>query len=131
MKRNFFKIIILSLTMISTGCSNISESYKNINDGYNRKNKTANRSIIADTIIATTLYNNPEIISKLTIGKSRTKTKSKTNVNSISNTVTNRQNFVNGSETQSITTTKYQSRTKTKSTTRGISISPNLDYYLK
>lgn len=131
MKRNFFKIIILSLTIISTGCSNISESYKNINDGYNRKNKTANRSIIADTIIATTLYNNPEIISKLTIGKSRTKTKSKTNVNSISNTVTNRQNFVNGSETQSITTTKYQSRTKTKSTTRGISISPNLDYYLK
>lgn len=131
MKRNFFKIIILSLTMISTGCSNISESYRNINDGYNRKNKTANRSIIADTIIATTLYNNPEIISKLTIGKSRTKTKSKTNVNSISNTVTNRQNFVNGSETQSITTTKYQSRTKTKSTTRGISISPNLDYYLK
>lgn len=131
MKRNFFKIIILSLTIISTGCSNISESYRNINEGYNRKNKTANRSIIADTIIATTLYNNPEIISKLTIGKSRTKTKSKTNVNSISNTVTNRQNFVNGSETQSITTTKYQSRTKTKSTTRGISISPNLDYYLK
>lgn len=131
MKRNFFKIIILSLTIISTGCSNISESYRNINDGYNRKNKTANRSIIADTIIATTLYNNPEIISKLTIGKSRTKTKSKTNVNSISNIVTNRQNFVNGSETQSITTTKYQSRTKTKSTTRGISISPNLDYYLK
>ena len=140
MKRNLLKItFVLCVGIFIVGCANSQpavngrSTYENLNAAYNRKNGTTNRSMVVDTIIATTLYNHPEIIP--VIGKSVTKGRTKTNVSATSNTVANGQYFSNGNssfgQSQSLTTTKVRSKSTTKSVTTGIGISPNLDFYLK
>lgn len=127
-------LIILVLGVIMIGCTNTEGgTYARMNDAYNRKNNTENRSLILDTFIATTLYNHPEIIPSF--GKSKTHSRTKTDINSMSNTVsnTNVSNFGTGSVTtsESRTTTHTRSKSKTKSVTTGFGISPNLDFYTK
>ena len=140
MKRNLLKItFVLCVGIFIVGCANSQpavngrSTYENLNAAYNRKNGTTNRSMVVDTIIATTLYNHPEIIP--TIGKSVTKGRTKINVSATSNTVANGQFFSNGNssfgQSQSMTTTKVHSKSTTKSVTTGIGILPNLDFYLK
>ena len=141
MKKNLLKItFVLCIGIFIVGCANSQpavngggNTYENLNAAYNRKNGTINRSMVVDTIIATTLYNHPEIIP--VIGKSVTKGRTKTNVSATSNTVANGQYFSNGNssfgQSQSLTTTKVHSKSTTKSVTTGIGISPNLDFYLK
>ena len=138
MKNMLMRILfLLSLSLVVVGCTNTSSqggnSLGSLNDAYNRKNGTEGRSMILDTLIATTLYNHPEIIP--TYGKVKTKSKTKTDINSTSNTISNSQYFSNGnssfSQNESVTTTKVRSKSKTKSITTGVGVSPNLDFYLK
>lgn len=135
MKKNLIKIFVLCIGVFLVGCtnSNNKNSMGSLNAYYNNVNGTKNRSMVMDTVIATTLYNYPELIPR--VGMSKTRSKTKTNVNSVSNTVSNNQYFSNGSssfgQSQSKTTTKTHSKSTTKSVTTGIGISPNLDFYLK
>ena len=138
MKNMLMKILfLLCLSLVIVGCTNTSSqggnSLGSLNDAYNRKNGTEGRSMILDTLIATTLYNHPEIIPAY--GKSKTRTKTKTDINSTSNTISNGQYFSNGNsnllQNESVTTTRVRSKSKTKSVTTGIGIAPNLDFYLK
>ncbi|WP_300356476.1 hypothetical protein [Fusobacterium sp.] len=139
--RKLMKILfLLGVAIFMMGCTNTNNSLQrrnttlgSLNDAYNRKNGTEGRSMIVDTIIATTLYNHPEIIP--VIGKSRTKSSTTASMNSVSNTVSNSQVFSTGnssfSKVNSTTTTHTRSKAKTKSVTTGVGISPNLDFYLR
>ncbi len=133
-------LFLLGIVIFMMGCTNTNNSLQrrntslgSLNDAYNRKNGTEGRSMIVDTIIATTLYNHPEIIP--VIGKSKTKSSTTTNMSSISNTMSNSQVFSNGnssfSKMNSTTTTHTRSKSKTKSVTTGVGISPNLDFFLR
>ena len=119
------------LTMI--GCSSVSENYNSINNSYNQKNNTAGRSIITDTLIASMLYNNPELVSKMSFGKSKTHTKQSISANTLSTTTMENQSFSDGNSHFNMgqSTTRTETRTKTKSISTGINVAPNLDYYLK
>lgn len=135
MKKRIKMIFLILMVLIVEGCSNVSQSYDSINDSYNRKNKTANRSIIADTIIATALYNNPTLISKLSLGKSKTHSRETINTTTLSATTMESQNFIDGNSyfnmSQSKTRTETRTKSKSKSATTGINVAPNLEYYLK
>ena len=133
MKKEFYKSLFVILLLLNLfGCSNNPDStYTRLNNAYNQKNNTENRSVVLDTIIATTLYNYPELVPVISKNKTHSKTSTKVDAssNSISNTHIN--DFGNSITTETHTNTRIKSKTKTKSVTTGIGISPNLDFYLK
>lgn len=141
MKKILMKMMfILSIGLFIMGCTNTrseGNSFGNLNRAYNNANGTTNRSMIVDTVIATTLYNHPELIPG--IGVSKTKTHTKGHSRTVSNTTGSSQSFISDrgfgtssmASSQSIITTQTHSKSRTKSTSAGIGISPNLDFFLK
>lgn len=132
--------VILCLGFIISACTNTSSAgtasqpqqqgtYAKLNDAYNRKNGTAGRNVVLDTLIATTFYNHPNLIPS--IGKSRTHSKTKTSTDTVSNTQTLTNNDGFTSSSIATTSTKTKTKSTTKSVTRGVNVTPNLDYYLK
>lgn len=142
MRKYFIAIVLVAISLV--GCSN---TYNNLNESYNKKNKKENRSLVLDTVIATTLYNYPEL--QLGLGKSFKKTKTKTVSDSTSTTLseskTNSKEDIFNSFSDDIfrstgesntnahthTEIKTKSKTKSKSVSGGISIKPNLDFFTK
>lgn len=142
----FFAVMLI---ILGTGCTN-ANSYQDLNTAYNRKNGTQNRSMILDTLIASTLYNNPEILGGVGFTKSKGRGKAVSNTNSmtsmISNSSTTGESFttvdnmgaahsVSRSSTISNTSVNTNTHTKTKgkSSTRssGMGIKPNFDFFTK
>ncbi len=121
MRKNLLKIfVVFCVSLFMFRCSNNTASgrgYNNFNNYYNEKNQTRGRSVLLDTVIATTLFNNPEIIPSW--HKSKTKSKTSRSTNTVSTATANG------------ITTRTHSKTKTKSVTTGIGISPNLDFYTR
>lgn len=135
LEKNLIKVILFFVMLTMIGCSSVSENYNSINNSYNQKNNTAERSIITDTLIASMLYNNPELVSKMSFGKSKTHTKQSISANTLSTTTMESQSFSDGNSHfnmgQSTTRTETRTKTKSKSISTGINVAPNLDYYLK
>ena len=141
MKKNLMKMIfVLCVGLFIMGCTNTQSggnTLGSLNRAYNNANGTTNRSMIVDTVIATTLYNHPELIPG--IGVSKTKSHTKGHSKTVSNTTGGTQSFIadrgfgtsSMTNTHSITTTQTHSKSRTKSTSAGIGISPNLDFFLK
>lgn len=122
MRKNLLKIsVVFCMSLFMLGCSNNTasgRSYNSFNNYYNEKNQTSGRSVVLDTLIASTLFNNPDIIPSW--HKSKTKSTTSGSMNTVSSTAAN-----------GVTTTRTHSKTKTKSVTKGIGISPNLDFYTR
>lgn len=135
LEKNLIKVILFFVMLTMIGCSSVSENYNSINDSYNQKNNTAGRSIITDTLIASMLYNNPELVSKMSFEKNKTYTNQSISTNTLSTTTMENQNFTDGNSHfnigQSTTRTETRTKTKSKSISTGINVAPNLEYYLK
>lgn len=120
MKNNLIKIITILLgILILTNCSN-GKRYADLNREYNRKNGTQNRNMALDTIIATTLYNYPEI-GKIGSKKTKTRTSIEEETHIINNTDLSSPNYKN---TEIHTNSK--SKTKSKSISTEFNIVPFL-----
>ena len=137
------------LIILGTGCTN-ANSYQNLNAAYNRKNGTQNRSMILDTLIASTLYNNPEILGGVGITKTRGSSKVVSNTSSMTSMISDssttgesfttvdnmgaahsasRSSTISNTSVNTNTHTKTRGKSSTKSS--GIGIKPNFDFFTK
>lgn len=130
-------ITLIIVVITFTGCSNT--TYSDINEAYNKKRGTQNRSVILDTVVASTLMNNPEILDRIVMGKrvGHSKSKSETNgtINSTTNSWENSETITksSGNEISSQTTNTSMSTTNTvghsttKTHTKGSSASVGIN----
>lgn len=123
-KINLLGIIIVLMAALSLSACTNGTTYADLNREYNRKNGTQNRSMALDTIIATTLYNNPEIGS-IGLGKhhhkkhTTTHSVTDTSINTVSNTNTFADSHTSMDAFGGTTTTSHSSSfTNTNTTTQ-------------